>query len=203
MLFSGCSNNVDVKNGTENAVVFTDDLGRTVTVDSPQRVAAFLGSFAEIWYLAGGEIIAAPDDAWEDFDLPLSDETVNLGKINDLSLEMLFSAAPDFVIASSNIRVDLEWLDTLEDTEITVAYFDVSNFEDYLRMLKICTEITGRDALLSVMLFSVIFSAAAGVCTFMTVSAALAVLAMVMSLMSVGICTFVAFFPIGIELFKQ
>ncbi|MBD5104499.1 MAG: ABC transporter substrate-binding protein [Ruminococcaceae bacterium] len=147
VLFSGCSGNGSTEKAAEGAIVFTDDLGRTVTVDSPKRVAAFLGSFAEIWYLAGGEIIAAPDDAWEDFDLPLSDETVNLGKINDLSLEMLFTADPDFVIASSNIRVDLEWLDTLEDTEITVAYFDVSNFEDYLRMLKICTEITGRDDL--------------------------------------------------------
>ena len=150
LLFSGCSGKAGTEKGpegSEGSVTFTDDLGRTVTVDSPKRVAAFLGSFAEIWYLAGGEIIAAPDDAWEDFDLPLSDETVNLGKINDLSLEMLFSAAPDFVIASSNIRVDLEWLDTLEDTEITVAYFDVSDFEDYLRMLKICTDITGRDDL--------------------------------------------------------
>ena len=27
---------------------------------------------------------------------------------------------------------------------ITVAYFDVDNFEDYLNLLKICTDITGR-----------------------------------------------------------
>lgn len=94
-----------------------------------------------------GEVIAAPEDAWDDFDLPLSDKAVNLGKINELSLEMLFSAEPDFVIASPNIKVDLEWLDTLENTEITVAYFDVSNFEDYLNMLKICTDITGREDL--------------------------------------------------------
>ena len=31
------------------AVTFTDDLGRTVTVSNPQRVAALLGSFAEVW----------------------------------------------------------------------------------------------------------------------------------------------------------
>ena len=35
-------------------VTFTDDLGRTVTVDQPERVAALLGSFAQIWMLAGG-----------------------------------------------------------------------------------------------------------------------------------------------------
>ena len=166
--FSGCSGNVSPENGSEalessrdaeisdnssasenpeSSFSFTDDLGRKVTVDSPKRVAALLGSFAEIWYLAGGEVIAAPDDAWEDLDLPLSDKAVNLGKINELSLEMLFSSEPDLVIASSNIRVDLEWLYTLENTNITAAYFDVSDFEDYLRMLKICTEITGREDL--------------------------------------------------------
>ena len=34
----------------ENAVTFTDDLGRTVTVSNPQRVACLLGSFAEVWH---------------------------------------------------------------------------------------------------------------------------------------------------------
>lgn len=147
LIFSGCASKENSGGTGNGSVVFTDDLGRTVSVDNPQRVAVFLGSFADMWYLAGGEVIAAPEDAWDDFDLPLSDKAVSLGKINELSLEMLFSADPDFVIASPNIKVDLEWLDTLENTEITVAYFDVSNFEDYLRMLKICTDITGREDL--------------------------------------------------------
>ncbi|MDE7192753.1 MAG: ABC transporter substrate-binding protein, partial [Oscillospiraceae bacterium] len=126
---------------------FTDDLDRSVTVCDPKNVAVLLGSFADVWYLAGGELAAAPEDAWEDFDLPLSESAVNLGKINDLSLEMLFSASPDLVIASPNIRVDLEWLETLESAGIPVAYFDVSDFADYLHMLDICTDITGRKDL--------------------------------------------------------
>ena len=32
----------------EGGYTFTDDLGRTVTVDSPERVACLLGSFADI-----------------------------------------------------------------------------------------------------------------------------------------------------------
>lgn len=146
--FSGCSNDasasVENGDGEKREVTFTDALGRTVTVNSTDRVAALLGSFAEIWYLSGGEAAAVPSDTWEDFDIPLSENTVNLGKINELSLEMLFSADPDFVIASGSIRVDLDWLDTLENTGITVAYFDVSDFDSYLDMLKICTDITGR-----------------------------------------------------------
>lgn len=126
---------------------FTDDLGRTITVDDPQRVACLLGSFADVWHLAGGQIAAAPDDAWVDFDLPLSDDTVNLGHTKQLSLEALFAAEPDFVIASANTDIDLSWMDTLESAGIPTAYFDVSDFDDYLRMLKLCTDITGRPDL--------------------------------------------------------
>lgn len=123
---------------------FTDDLGRTVTVDAPERVACLLGSFADVWVLAGGEICAAADDAWEDFDLPLPEGTVNLGHTKEPSLEALFAAEPDFVIASANTDADVQMREVLEAAKIPVAYFDVSDFDDYLRMLKICTDITGR-----------------------------------------------------------
>jgi iron complex transport system substrate-binding protein len=123
--------------------VFHDDMGREVSVDSPKRVAALLGSYADIWYLAGGEICASADDAWEDFDLPLPEDAVNLGMTKELSLEKLFQADPDFVLASSNTKGNVEWMDTLEAAGIPVAYFEVSDFEDYLRVLKICTDILG------------------------------------------------------------
>lgn len=131
---------------TAAGYTFTDDLGRAVTVDDPQRVACLLGSFADVWVLAGGTPVAAPDDAWEDFGLDLPG-AVDLGQTKTLSLEALFAAAPDFVIASTNTRVDVEWMDTLEAAGIPTAYFDVSDFDDYLRMLKICTDITGRKDL--------------------------------------------------------
>lgn len=146
-MLSGCSNRKTGSPATDG-VTFTDALDREVTVPKkPERAAALLGSFAEVWTLAGGELAAAPDDAWVDLDLSLSEDVLNLGKINQLSMETLLSAEPDFIIASSSVRVDLEWLDTIEKTDIPIAYFDVSDFEDYLAMLKICTDITGRDDL--------------------------------------------------------
>lgn len=126
---------------------FTDDLGRTVTVEKPQRVAALLGSFAQVWYLAGGTVIASADDAWDDFQLPMPEDAVNLGMTKDLSLEKLFAAQPDFIIASANTSQHIKWQDTLEATGIPLAYFDVTDFGDYLRMLRICTDILGRDDL--------------------------------------------------------
>ena len=132
---------------TTEAAEFIDALGRTVSVKEPKRVAALLGSFADIWYLAGGEVIASADDAWDDFDLPLPEDAINLGMTKELSLEKLFEANPDFVLASSNTKGNVEWMETLEAAGINVAYFEVNNFEDYLNVLKICTDITGRTDL--------------------------------------------------------
>ena len=155
MLFTACGQNTGADEGgeistetTENdispAVTFVDDLGREVTVKNPKRVAALLGSYAHIWHLAGGIVAASADDAWEDFDIPLADDAVNLGGTKDLNLEKLFEANPDFVIASSNTTQHVEWLDTLENANVNVAYFEVSDFNDYLHVLEICTNITGR-----------------------------------------------------------
>ena len=127
------------------AVTIVDDLGRSVTVDNPQRVAVLIGSFADVWCLAGGEdsLVATANDAWTYFDyLPL-DNVVNLGDTKDISLETLIAAEPDFIVASCNTELDLELMPTFEEMGIPAAYFEVSTFEDYLSMLDRCTQITG------------------------------------------------------------
>ncbi len=128
------------------AVTFTDDLGREVTVSNPKRVAILLGSYADVWSLAGGKdtIVAAADDSWRDFDLELDSSVANLGSLLEPSMETLISAEPDFVIASSNTKADLELQDSLEALCIPVAYFGVNTFDEYLHMLDICTRITGQ-----------------------------------------------------------
>lgn len=144
LLFSGCAKDVDSSDGT---FTFTDDFDRTVTVKSCDRTAVLLGSFADVWMLAGGTVCAAADDAWDDFDLDLPDDAVNLGGTKNLSLERLLAAEPDFVIASTNTQQNVSWKETFESAGIPVAYFDVSTFDDYLGMLKICTGLTGREDL--------------------------------------------------------
>ena len=124
---------------------FTDDLGRKVTLRQPERVAALLGSFAELWYLAGGELLAASNDAFTDLNLSLGASHVNLGSTKQLSYDLLVQIQPDFVIASADSAQHLQWEDALEKADIPVAYFSVSTFEDYLRVLKICTDITGCE----------------------------------------------------------
>ena len=66
-LLCGCSSRQ--VSGDAASGGFVDDLGRTVTVSKPQRVACLLGSFAQVWQLAGGEVAATADDAWDDLNL--------------------------------------------------------------------------------------------------------------------------------------
>lgn len=128
-----------------SAVTFEDDLGRTVTVERPERVAVLIGSFAHIWYLAGGldSLVAAASDTWTGFDIPLDEAVLNLGSTKQVSLEAVIAAQPDFVIASVNTDADLALREPLEAMGIPTAYFQVSTVEDYLRMLDILTQITG------------------------------------------------------------
>ncbi len=129
------------------ACTFTDDLGREVTLEAaPRRVAAFTGSYADIWCTAGGRdtLVASASDAWTDFDLGLGEEVANIGGAMGVSVEELLAAAPDLVLASTNIPSNQEMLPALEAAGVDVAFFSVDTFEDYLRMLEICTGLTGN-----------------------------------------------------------
>ena len=130
----------------QEALSFTDDLGRAVTLPArPQRVAALIGSFADIWCLAGGAdtLVAAADDTFRKFELPISPDVINLGATKAISLEKLLLAEPELILASSQTALDVELEPVLAQLGLTAAYFEVSTFEDYLRMLSRCTELTG------------------------------------------------------------
>ena len=132
----------------QETLVLTDDLGRSVTIErQPQRVAALIGSFADIWCLAGGgdTLVAAADDTFRKFDLPISAETINLGATKDISLEKLLAAQPQLVIASCSTAEQVALEPMLSQMGLNTVYFDVDSFEDYLRMLRVCTQITGCE----------------------------------------------------------
>lgn len=150
----GCSGNSSGSNGAQQSAAsqevgytFTDDLGNQVTVSSHERVVAGMGSFANIWELAGGTLVGASSDAFSDYHIKSDAEKV--GDFSSLNAETIIALDPDFVIltgASSGrgggvAQTDLK--DTLQAAGIAVAYFNVTTFDDYLRMLKTCCDITG------------------------------------------------------------
>lgn len=153
MILTGCGSKADnAVNGNADAsgsssYTFTDALGRIVTVNSHERVASLLGSFSDVWLTAGGSLVAAADETWDNVDEQLPDSVIKLGGIQNINVELLIAAKPDFVIASAYTDAHVALKDVLENAGICVAYFYVTTFEDYLDMLKICTDITGRTEL--------------------------------------------------------
>lgn len=157
-MLTGCGQNRQEVCGTEQMreseecereeraeVKFTDDFGREVTVSNPQRVITLTGSFSDIWYLAGGieQLVATTNATWTYFDLPLREDTVNLGSSKQLNLEQIIACEPDLILASCGTDRNVELEAAFEEMGMNVAYFSVNSFEDYLRVLDICTEITG------------------------------------------------------------
>lgn len=134
-------------NSQEKEVTFVDDLGRTVCVTNPQRVISLISSFADIWYLAGGidQLVATTNATWTYFDLPLREDIVNLGSSKELNIEQLIACEPDLILASCGTDRNVELETAFEEMGMNVAYFSVNSFEDYLRVLKTCTEITGCE----------------------------------------------------------
>lgn len=130
-----------------DGITFTDSMDRTVTVSAPQRVGICSGSLAECWLLAGGEIAAVTRDAVTERNLELPENYIDLGSLKEPSTEAILAADLDFVILMSSLPNHVAMAETLEKTGTAYAYFDVENFSDYLELMKIFTDITGRSDL--------------------------------------------------------
>ena len=136
LLINGCGKAQTMGSGEEiyreDTFSFVDDLGREVTVGNPERVAALIGSFTDIWLLAGGTVTAAANDSWESLNLPLGEDVVNLGSIQEPDIEKLIASQPELVLASANTDADLEMEEILKQAGIPTAYFAVSSFEEQI-----------------------------------------------------------------------
>lgn len=124
------------------AVEFKDALQHNVTVTRSERIIAASGSFAQVWLLAGGNLVGTTKDALEEGLVPESVSSIGGNHAPDL--EQILALRPDLVILSAELSGHVKLYDPLSAAGITVAYFSVEQFGDYLHMLDICTDITGN-----------------------------------------------------------
>ena len=144
IFLSGCSAEKAVE---EPVYTFTDALGREVQVTSYEKTAVLSGSLAEIWQLAGGELYGVTSDAFDRPTLNLSKDVKNYGGVHSLSTENIIGDGVDFAIVSGTVADQSKITDVLDPAGVTTAVLDVENFNDYLSVLKIFTDITGREDL--------------------------------------------------------
>lgn len=147
LLLSGCAGGAVGSASGGKTVSFTDDLGRELTIPRPSRVVTLIASFADVWCLAGGaeSLVGVTSAVWTYYDLPLREDVADLGGTKNLNLEALIACQPELVLASCGTDRNVELEETFDKMGIPVAYFSVNDFEDYLRMLNICTQLTGAE----------------------------------------------------------
>jgi iron complex transport system substrate-binding protein len=127
---------------------FTDSLKNSVALkEKPKRVVSLLGSYAETWILAGGSLVGVTNDVISERKMDLPKDTKIVGTIKDPNVEEIMALSPDFVLLSTDIESHVKISDTLKKADIPFAFFKVEHFEDYLNMLKVCTDITGNKEL--------------------------------------------------------
>lgn len=128
-------------------ITFTDALGTEVQLESWNTVVSLYGSFAETWTLAGGKLAGVTEDAIEERHMDLGDDVAMIGSVKSPSLESILAVNTDFVILSADIATQVDMQQALTEAGIPHAYFRVDTFADYLSMLELFCQMTGRSDL--------------------------------------------------------
>ncbi len=130
------------------ALSFTDAAGNQITLEAtPEKVVSCIGSYAEMWELAGGTLVGVTNDAVTENRVNNAEALANVGLNSEPNTEEILALQPDFVILSPNQKAHQEVSQVVAQAGIPYAFFDVENFEDYLEVMKIFTDITGREDL--------------------------------------------------------
>lgn len=144
LLLAGCAKDPLVT-APDTAHVFTDSTGHTVALNGPpSRVAVLFSSLADVWTLAGGEVAVTVGESVERGICEQSVTLVDDGAGKSINTELLIAAAPDLVLVSADVPAQLEAAVLLREAGIPTAALRIESFTDYLAVLKLCTDITGR-----------------------------------------------------------
>ena len=140
LLLCGCAAPIQTGDYT-----FTDSTGCEVRVaPNPKTVAVLLSSLADVWVTAGGTVDVTVGESVERGFADKTAVLVDDGAGKTVNLELLVASKPDFVIYSPDIAGQAECAEALTAAGIPAAGFRVDTFDEYLRMLKICTDLTGQ-----------------------------------------------------------
>lgn len=130
----------------DEGYTFMDDLGREVTVTKSDKIAACHASFADCYLLSGGSLSGATSDAVEDHGLDVGDAAI-IGTAKTVNKETLVASGATVALLSADLVAHLELETSLESLGIKCVYFKVDTFDDYSRVMKHLTAMTGRDDL--------------------------------------------------------
>ena len=141
---SGQTGTPEASDGGWEPYTFTDAAGTEITLEErPETVAALFSSFADIWQTAGGSVDITVGESVERGFAPEGVTLVDDGAGKTINQELLLAAEPDLVLCSADLEGQVQTAAFLQAQGIPAAVFHVESVEEYLDMLKICTDITG------------------------------------------------------------
>ena len=118
----------------ERVTTFTDASGNEVVMTAkPERVICLYGSFADLWYEAGGELVGIIESS------TLPEQAVDLPKVGKMStpnVEAILALQPDLVIIRSGYTKQAELITIFETNGIAVYEANYNSFEETMTTFK-------------------------------------------------------------------
>lgn len=129
---------------TDDSVSFVDASGEEVSVKkNPKRVIGLYNSYSDLWYQCGGDLVGRIDSKTG---LPEAFESAEIvGKITEPNIELILELEPDLVILRHSKQGDI--INILKENGIDYVAMEYNSFEDYLKMMKIFSEVNGKPEL--------------------------------------------------------
>ncbi|MDO4804867.1 MAG: hypothetical protein Q4A32_08615 [Lachnospiraceae bacterium] len=131
---------LDNSASTESSMISEDEESVEELDGQNVRAAALSRCAAKMWLLAGGELIAAPEDAMDLDGIPKNIIQIGTGK--DLSVDDLEDLDVDAVIADRSASGYADIRKTLSKIDVDVLEVGAESFENYAASMKLLTEYT-------------------------------------------------------------
>ncbi|MDR2770909.1 MAG: ABC transporter substrate-binding protein [Clostridiales Family XIII bacterium] len=110
----------------------------------PERVVALTSSLADLWFSAGGKLVATTSDLaerdldWDTESLPVVGGAVYINE------ELILAEEPDLVLLSPTIPTHVQLAEALRAANIPFVRAKADSFDEYLALLEQFTALTGR-----------------------------------------------------------
>ncbi len=144
LLCAGCGQQGEAP--VSGAVLMDSDGNRVVLPAEPRVVCAY-ASFAQCWLLAGLIPVGVTQDAIEERDLELPEDTVVVGTTKTVDPERIAGLSPDYVMLSADLAAHRKLEPVLKQMGIPCGYFRVDTFAEYAALMGQLCAITGRQDL--------------------------------------------------------
>ena len=132
---------------SEDSVTFTDVRNKEITLNkNPERVVVVFNSYLEIWMKNGGSVVGTIEPSG---DKPVegTENAEIVGTLGAVSLEKVLSLKPDVVIVNGNSNHHMELVPVLEQNGIGVVALEFTLKDDYFKLARLFTALTGREDL--------------------------------------------------------